>query len=103
VGAYLAGRFGRGVGIMGPLLHAAQILDAWRADLAAQAVTVSFGSRAPDNSAMIDHYTVEIIEDGVTYSASAKHPQDAASLAKLKAKDARELKAKKAAAKAGAA
>jgi ribosomal protein L16 Arg81 hydroxylase len=78
------------------LLQAAQILDAWRAELAAEAVTVSFGSRAPNTAAMIDHYTVEIIDGGVTYSASAKHPHDAAALAKLKASDARELKARKA-------
>ncbi len=82
---------------MSALEQAAAILDAYRAELAVEAVTVSFGSRAPNRDGMIDHYTVEIIDGGVTYSASAKYPHDAASLAKLKAKDARELKARKAA------
>lgn len=82
------------------LLQAAALLDAYRSDLAADAVTVSFSSCAPTVSNDIDHYTVEIVDGGVTYSASAKHPHDAAALAKLKAKDAREAKARKAERKA---
>ncbi len=77
------------------LAAAARILDGYRADLAAEAVVVSFGSHAPNRDAMIDHYTVTIIENGVSYEAGAKHPHDAASLAKVKAKDAREAAAKK--------
>jgi hypothetical protein len=82
---------------MSALEQAAAILDAYRADMEADAVIVSFASRAPNTSAMIDHYSVEMVADGVRYSASAKNPLDAASLARLKIKDAREAKAKKAA------
>jgi hypothetical protein len=82
---------------MTALDEAAAILTAHRSDMAAEAVVVSFGSHGPNHSAMIDHYSVEILDGGVAYSACAKNPLDAASLAKLKAKDARELRERKAA------
>ena len=84
---------------MTAILEAAAILTAHRSDLAAEAVVVSFGTHAPNHTAMIDHWGVEIMDGGVSYSATAKHPLDAAALAKLKAKDARELKERKAKAK----
>lgn len=80
---------------MSAILAAAAELDAHRRDLCAEAVTVSFASRGPNTSAAIGHYTVEIEVAGVTYSASAKYPADAAALARQKAKDAAEAKARK--------
>jgi len=80
------------------LLEAAALLDEHRADLAADAVVVSFGSHAPTVAAYLDHYSVSVRSDGAIYTANAKHLPDAAALAKGKANDARiarENKAKK--------
>ncbi|MEN3973082.1 hypothetical protein WJS89_10420 [Sphingomicrobium sp. XHP0235] len=74
---------------------AAAALDAWRKELAVDAVLVAFGSCAPEPGAMIDHYRCEVRADGKIFSARAKYPHDAAGLAKALVKDHREKKKKR--------